>query len=105
MKKQGFYLRAYGFDCFMESDMKNISNSLAMGFLDRIHRKLNITANADKMTITQAKQAMRRATMELKTLTNGLQYIDIYGKDFGGYGCDPCENPFERCIVVGKGIL
>jgi len=103
MKKQGFYLRAYGFDCFMESDKKNVTNDLAMNFLNKIQNKLNRFYNIDDVTIKQAKQAMRRATMELKTIQNGkfagLQYIDIYGENFG-FGCDPCENPFKRCIIV-----
>lgn len=100
MKKQGFYLRAYGFDCFMESDKKNVTSDLAMNFLNKIQNRLNRFYNIDDATIKQAKQAICRATMELKTLTNGLQYIDIYGENFGGYGCDPCKNPFERCVIV-----
>ena len=98
--KHGFYCRMYGQDCFMESDAKNKTNNLAKDFIFSVQYKLGKNMIANDADIEHVKKSMRNATMELKTLKSGLQYIDICGENFGGYGCDPCENPFEKCVIV-----
>lgn len=98
--KYGFYCRMYGKDCFMETEKKNRTDSLALDFINKVQNKLNDFSNVDEHAINIVKNNMRTATMEVKTLKNGLSYIDISGENFGGYGCDPCENPFEVCVIV-----
>ena len=98
--KHGFYCRMYGKDCFMESDAKNKTNNLAKDFIISVQYKLGRNMIANDADIEHVKKSMRNATMELKTLKSGLQYIDIYGENFGGYGCDPCKNPFEKCVII-----
>ena len=98
--KHGFYCRMYGKDCFMETEKKNRTDSLALDFINKVQNKLNDFSNVDEHAINVVKNNMRTATMEVKTLKNGLSYIDINGENFGGYGCEPCENPFEVCVIV-----
>lgn len=98
--KYGFYCRMYGKDCFMETEKKNRTDNLALDFINKVQNKLNDFSNVDEHAINIVKNNMRTATMEVKTLKNGLSYIDISGENFGGYGCDPCENPFEVCVIV-----
>lgn len=98
--KYGFYCRMYGKDCFMETEKKNRTDSLALDFINKVQNKLNDFSNVDEHAINIVKNNMKTATMEVKTLKNGLSYIDISGENFGGYGCDPCENPFEVCVIV-----
>jgi hypothetical protein len=100
MKKYGFYCRMYGKDCFMETEQKNRTERLALDFINKVQNKLNSFSNVDENAIKFVKANMRMAWMEVKTLNNGLSYIDISGENFGGYGCDPCENPFEVCVIV-----
>ena len=97
--KTGFYLRAYGCDCFMESDAKNRTKAIALEFLNKIQNHRNRFTNIDDNTIEYVKTRMLHATMEVKALKNGLRYITIDGEDFS-FGCDPCVNPFEECIIV-----
>lgn len=98
--KYGFYCRMYGKDCFIETNQKNRTERLALDFINKVQNKLNDFSNVDEHTINLVKNNMRAAAMEVKTLKNGLSYIDIHGENFGGYGCDPCENPFEVCVIV-----
>lgn len=84
----------------METEKKNRTDSLALDFINKVQNKLNDFSNVDEHAINIVKNNMRTATMEVKTLKNGLSYIDISGENFGGYGCDPCENPFEVCVIV-----
>ena len=98
--KHGFYCRMYGKDCFMESSAKNKTDNLAKDFIISVQFKLGRNMVANDADTEYVKKSMRKATMELKTTKSGLQYIEIYGENFGGYGCDPCENPFERCVII-----
>lgn len=103
MMKKGFYIRAYGKDCFIESTAKNRTNALALEFVNKIQNKLNRFSNIDNATIEHVRKNMQPATMEVKTIKNGafagLQYININGDSFS-FGCDPCENPFNVCVIV-----
>lgn len=103
MIKKGFYIHVYGRDCFIESNAKNRTNDLAIDFLNKIQNKMNRFYNIDNDKIEWAKKAMQPATMEVKTIKSGafagLRYIDIVGDSFT-FGCDPCENPFDVCVIV-----
>ena len=98
--KYGFYCRMYGKDCFIETEQKNKTDKLALDFINKVQNKLNRFTNVSEQDIKYIKYGMSKAKMEVKTLKNGLSYIDISGEDFCGYGCDPCENPFEVCVIV-----
>lgn len=100
MKKYGFYCRMYGKECFMESEQVYRTERLALEFINKVQNKLNSFSNVDENAIKFVRQNMHWAIMEVKTLKNGLSYIDIHNDAFGGYGCDPCENPFEVCVIV-----
>lgn len=101
--KTGFYIRAYGKDCFMESNVKNRTKAVALDFLNKIQNHMNRFTNIDDATIEYVRRSMQHATMEVKTIQNGnfagLKSIDICGDGFS-FGCDPCENPFEKCVIV-----
>jgi hypothetical protein len=96
----------YGKDCFIETEQKNRTNALALEFINKVQYKMGRFYNVGESGVAHVKNAMRKATMEVKTVRNGafkgLKYIDIYGEDFGGYGCDPCENPFDECVIVAE---
>lgn len=100
--KKGYYLHAYGRDCFMESNAQRRTKALALEFLNKIQAHLNRTFAIDEKALEYTRNAMQPATMEVKTIQagayKGLQYIDICGENFS-FGCDPCENPFEKCLI------
>ena len=93
----------YGMDCFIETKQKNKTNVLAVDFINKVQCKMERFYNVGESDMLYVKNAMRRAVMEVKTVKNGafkgMKYIDIYGDGFN-FGCDPCKNPFEKCIIV-----
>lgn len=104
MKKQGFYCRMYGRDCFIETTQTRRTDRLAEDFIISVQFKLGWTNRfANDADVAYIKNAMRPAIMELKTIENGqfkgLQYITFDGGNFS-YGCDACKNPFEVCVIV-----
>lgn len=103
MKKYGFYIFAYGKPCFMESNANIRTKALALDFINKIQNKLNRFTLVDEKVIAYVQKQMQHATMELRTIENGnfkgLQYIAIDGENFSS-GCDACENPFEKCVIV-----
>ena len=98
--RYGFYCRMYGKDCFIETNQIKRTKNLAIDFINKVQNKINKFYGIGDNEIDYVQKAMRPAVMELKKTNNGLYYIDINGEDFGGYGCDPCENPFEVCVIV-----
>lgn len=94
--KYGFYCRMYGKDCFIETKQERISRRLAIDFINKVQNKMNDFSNIGEREIEYVLCRMKKATMEFVTLRNGLSYIEIRGKEFGGCGVDPCENPFEN---------
>lgn len=103
MMKKGFYIRAYGKDCFIESTAKNRTSALALEFINKIQNRMNRFSNIDNATVEYVRHTMQPATMEVKTIQNGeyagLQYI-VFDGDLFSYGCDPCENPLDVCMIV-----
>lgn len=102
MKQNGFYICLLSKDCFLVSNAKTRTKKLAEEFLQKLEQKTGQNIRIDDYTIELVRKTMIPATMELKTIENGnfagLQYIDINGDGFC-FGCDPCENPYEKVIV------
>ena len=103
--KYGFYCRMYGKDCFIETTQTKRTKKLAEDFIRSVKFTLNwsnILAVNDA-DIKYVQNAMKQATFEIKTIENGnfaeLSYYEINGENFS-YGCDACENPMEKCILV-----
>lgn len=84
--KSGYYLRAYGLDCFYVTNAKNKTKKLVIDFINKIQNKINAYTNIDENIITIAQQRAQRATLTIKTTTSGADYYDITGENFGGYG-------------------
>lgn len=84
--KKGYYLYAFGKDCFIATDAQKRTKTLALDFLNKIQNATNRFYNINEESINFVKNAMRPAFCEIKTLSNGKQYYDIFGDDFGGYG-------------------
>lgn len=110
MKKYGFYCMLFGKDCFIETEQKNRTRKLAEDFLEAVCYALNKTSDIKcivikPLDIEYIQTVMRRASFEVKTIKNGnfagLSYYEIEGENFN-YGCDPCENPMEKCILIKR---
>lgn len=104
MKKHGFYCRMYGKDCFLETSQIKRTNKLAEDFILSVQFRLGWQRRfADDITVAIVKSAMSTATFEIKTIESGsfkgLKYYEINGENFS-YGCDGCENPLEKLIVI-----
>lgn len=103
MKIHGFYCRMYGKDCFFETMQTKRTNKLAMDFINKVQNKKNSFYSISKEDIECVQNAMRKATFEVKSINSGdfagMRYYSIDGEDFS-YGCDACENPMEKCILV-----
>ena len=101
--KHGFYCRMYGKDCFYETTHTKRTKTLAEDFILTVQFKLGKFCCANDEDIEYVKNAMRKATFEIKIIQNGnfagLSYYEINGENFS-YGCDACENPMEYCIVI-----
>ena len=101
--KHGFYCRMYGKDCFIETEQIKRTRNLALDFINKVQNKLNRFNNISENDIEMIQNAMRKATFEIKTIKNGnfagQSYYEINGENFS-YGCDACENPMEKCILV-----
>ena len=101
--KHGFYCRMYGKDCFLESNQTKRTKKIALDFINKVQNYRNTFYNIDEKDIECVQKAMELATFEIKTIKNGnfagLSYYTIDGEMFS-YGCDPCENPMEECILV-----
>lgn len=96
--KKGYYVFMYGKDCFIETDARKRIKTLAADFINKVQNKLNRFYNVSEQDIEYVRQNMEFATFELKSCKFG-KYIDIKGDDFM-FGCDPCNNPFDECILV-----
>ena len=84
--KKGYFIRAFGHDCFLETDSKKRTKTLAIDFLNKIQNAINRFYNINEDTIKFVQNAMQPAYCEIKTTSKGRQYYNIFGDDFGGYG-------------------
>jgi hypothetical protein len=104
-KLNGFYCRMYGKDCFFETNQARRTKKLAEDFILSVQYKtfVNGCPHYGDKDIEWVQKNMKHAIFEMKTIQKGnftgLSYYEISGEDFS-YGCDPCENPMERCILV-----
>lgn len=94
---KGYYLRILGKDCFFETTAKNRTNTLAIDFLNKIQNSINRYFAIDENTVDYIKKSMQPAFCEIKTLSNGRQYYNIFGENFGGCGTFVDDN--ETVIV------
>ena len=67
-------------DIFVETEKKNKTEKLASEIL----RKLLLPDNPD--TRKELLYWLQKAECEVRTLSNGKQYYEIYGDHFGGRG-------------------
>ena len=67
-------------DVFVETKLKNKTQNLASEIL----KKLDEPDNPD--TRIELLWYLQRAECEIKTLSNGRQYYEIHGENFGGKG-------------------
>lgn len=84
--KNGFYLFFRGVDYFLVTDKKNRTDALTIEFLNKIQNHLNAFYNIDCKTVERYKKAIKPANCEIRTLSNGRQYYEISGENFGGCG-------------------
>lgn len=103
--KHGFYCRMYGKDCFIETEQIKRTRNLARDFIISVKYALDWSnvLSANDAEVESVQNAMRKATFEIKTIKNGnfagQSYYEINGENFS-YGCDACESPMEKCILV-----
>lgn len=95
---KGYYVNMYGKDCFIVTDAKNRTKQLALDFINKVQNKLNRFYNIDDQFLLYIQKGMQAATFEIKENRFG-KYADIKGDGFS-FGCDPCENPFDYCVLV-----
>lgn len=96
--KKGYYIRMYGKDCFYCTDAKKRTKQLALDFINKVQNKLNRFNNISDSDLLYVQKGMQAATFEIKTCKWG-SYTDIKGDNFS-FGCDPCENPLDTCVLV-----
>ena len=84
--KKGFYLYIGRKEYFLVSNKVNITDRLAMDFLNRIQNHLNLFTNISPAIIDITKRKIRKACLSYHTTSTGYNYIDISGDNFGGYG-------------------
>ena len=107
MKRHGFYCRMYGKDCFLETEQKNRTKKLAEDFILLVEFAIGKETIVDAMekNIEYVQNTMQKASFEIKTIKNGnfsgMSYYEIDGENFN-YGCDACENPMEKCVLVKR---
>ena len=76
----GFYFTMRGKDVFVITDVTRKTEKL----FKQICKKFLLPDNAS--TIDALKYCMRRATLQIKELSNGRLYNEISGENFSGYG-------------------
>lgn len=83
---KGFTLYARGKDFFFATDKTRKTRQLAK----EIIRKLNGTGQFDipdaPSVIDDVLYHLQKAECDIKTLSNGKQYYEIHGDNFGGKG-------------------
>ena len=103
---KGYYLYAYGNDCFLVTNQQRKTDKLALKFLKLIQHKLNTFCNICDKDVCYAKNSMLSATIEEITISKGnfagLKYLKIVGKDFV-YTSNVSANPYNDVIVVQEG--
>lgn len=78
----GFTFKLGGKDVFVKTDLKNKTEGLAK----KILLKMGLPENPD--TRKELLYWLQKANCEIRTLSNGKQYYEIYGKYFCGRGSD-----------------
>lgn len=81
MKEYGFYMYFRGQDNFFKSNYQKVTKSVVKEILTLLLPNAEIT---DEL-IEIAKKDIHKATYEVKAISSGRKYCDIYGKNFG-YG-------------------
>lgn len=76
----GFTFYAKGKDYFVETDYKNRTERLAVKILQAMGEPTHL------QNINAMLYCLRKAVCEIKTMSNGRQYYEIYGENFGGVG-------------------
>lgn len=76
----GFTFPFKGKDVFVKTDLKNKTGSLAR----KILLKMKLSDNPDNRK--KILYYLEKATCEIKTLSNGREYYEISGDNFGGKG-------------------
>lgn len=103
---EGYYLHAYGNDCFLVTNQRRKTDKLALNFLNLIQHKLNTFCNICDKDVCWAKNSMLPATLEEIALSRGkfagLRYLKIVGKNFV-YTTNVGTNPYNEVIVVQEG--
>lgn len=87
----GFTFQLGQKDIFIKTSLKNKTQGLAR----KILCKLGIPENPD--TIRTLLYYLAKATCEIKTPSDGVQYYNIAGENFSGHGSDVNDG---RTIII-----
>ena len=103
---KGYYLRAFGKECFFITSQQRVTLKLAEKFLKLILVKLGIYYELPATKIYQAKDCMSPARISEHTILRGefagLKYLQVDGKDFT-YTTNVSSNPYNDIIIVQEG--
>ena len=80
MIKKGFTFFYNSIDYFIETEQKNKTEK----FIKSVCKALNKEPTENNIKFLMFR--LQKANCEIKTLSNGRQYYDIYGDNFGGRG-------------------
>ena len=83
---KGFTLTAKGKDYFFATDLKNKTKSLAKKIICSLNGTGEFDIPDNASGIDEILWNLQKAECEIRTLSNGKQYYDIHGDDFGGRG-------------------
>ena len=67
-------------DVFIETEYKNKTENLASKILQKLEKPDNPSIRKEVL------RCLQKAECEIKTLSNGRQYYEIHGENFGGKG-------------------
>ena len=84
--KNGYLLTLGSVDFFICTNAEYKTKRLIIDFLNTIQNHLNIYQEITQNHIEYYKNKIHKATIEIKSISNGRKYYDISGSDFGGVG-------------------
>ena len=103
--KKCFYMFSHGIDFIMETEHKNITDKIAIEFLNKIQNHFNRFYNISDEDITLVKRHILPGYYEIKSLNSGIfagrEYVNIHTKN-GCFGCDPCDD-IKKYTVIWRG--
>lgn len=83
---KGFTMQLGKKDVFIETSRKNKTENLASEIIRKLNGKIGRDVPDNPNARKEVLYYLQKAECEIKTLSNGKQYYEICGNNFGGKG-------------------